>query len=337
MGDFVEGFSEDEDEGQWDAIVTMFFIDTAEDVLEYLRTINHTLRVGGVWVNLGPLLWHHDETSQKPAPQLSMEEIIGAALYTRWDWMWHLTLTLTLLIGAAQAMGLDVGPMEEVVCDFGSNSHSMLQTKYRCGLFTATKRYMEPWVPPNARFDVGDRVWCNINNQRWAAGTIKYTDHPDMMRRGQIVPYVVTLDAPLSKMISVSIDTSSYIISESCIPGECDANIKLGGREVAQKVLVEWLTSPVSLSFSLRFKLGENVSVLCPDGTWRDGKVHKEKHHETDWSKDLVMAYSVLLSDTSGSILVQRDDDMLIRSSSGGKRPLDGRPEAGPAAKKVAT
>ena len=92
VGDFVENYGCDEEEGQWDAVVTCFFIDTATDVLNYLRTIHHTLRAGGVWINLGPLLWHHDETGPNPAAQLSMEEIAIAS----------------------DALGLKVGPMEEV-------------------------------------------------------------------------------------------------------------------------------------------------------------------------------------------------------------------------------
>jgi len=109
LGDFVEGFSQPEDEGTWDAVVTCFFIDTANDVLEYLRTIHHVLPLGGVWVNLGPLLWHHDEASKRPCPQLSMEEIITAA----------------------EGLGMRVQEQTVVECDFGSNAPSMLQTRCR--------------------------------------------------------------------------------------------------------------------------------------------------------------------------------------------------------------
>lgn len=39
--------------GQWDAIVTCFFIDTAPNVFEYIETIYRLLRPGGYWINLG--------------------------------------------------------------------------------------------------------------------------------------------------------------------------------------------------------------------------------------------------------------------------------------------
>lgn len=38
--------------------MTCFFIDTAHNVLRYLEVIQHVLRLGGYWVNLGPLLYH---------------------------------------------------------------------------------------------------------------------------------------------------------------------------------------------------------------------------------------------------------------------------------------
>jgi carnosine N-methyltransferase len=54
-GDFLEIFDE---EGSFDAVATCFFIDTAHNVFQYIDAIVALLPVGGVWVNLGPLLWH---------------------------------------------------------------------------------------------------------------------------------------------------------------------------------------------------------------------------------------------------------------------------------------
>jgi carnosine N-methyltransferase len=39
--------------GRWGAVVTCFFIDTARNVLNYLRIIHGLLDEGGVWINLG--------------------------------------------------------------------------------------------------------------------------------------------------------------------------------------------------------------------------------------------------------------------------------------------
>ncbi len=65
-GDFEEIYGQPEntaDEvhaGQFDAILTCFFIDTAKNPLSYLRTLHRILAPGGVWINLGPLLWHFE-------------------------------------------------------------------------------------------------------------------------------------------------------------------------------------------------------------------------------------------------------------------------------------
>lgn len=189
MDDFVEAFQADEEAGKWDAIVTLFFIDSARDVLEYLRTIKHCLRPGGVWVNLGPLLWHFDETSDTPAPQLSMAEVISAA----------------------NALGLAISEEKEMPTHFGANANSMLQTTYNCGCFTATK------VEVTSRFAVGDRVLVNLGAEKWAHGRVKLVDQPEIDSPGaRLIPFVVELDPPDSKKVSIWVDSDKYITKEWC-------------------------------------------------------------------------------------------------------------------------
>uniref|UniRef100_A0A2P2ME85 carnosine N-methyltransferase n=1 Tax=Rhizophora mucronata TaxID=61149 RepID=A0A2P2ME85_RHIMU len=57
-GDFTEVYSDPSQIGVWDAVVTCFFIDTAHNIVEYIEIISRILKVGGVWINLGPLLYH---------------------------------------------------------------------------------------------------------------------------------------------------------------------------------------------------------------------------------------------------------------------------------------
>lgn len=57
-----------------DCVVTCFFLETAENVLAYLDRINRILKVGGLWVNFGPL-----ENSKEPCQkriELSAEELL---------------------------------------------------------------------------------------------------------------------------------------------------------------------------------------------------------------------------------------------------------------------
>jgi len=45
---------------KFDAILTCFFIDTASDVAELFQVMDSLLKVGGVWLNVGPLNWRKE-------------------------------------------------------------------------------------------------------------------------------------------------------------------------------------------------------------------------------------------------------------------------------------
>ena len=46
--------------------MTVFFIDTAHNIIDYIETINKILKPGGVWINLGNDL--HSEESRIDQP-----------------------------------------------------------------------------------------------------------------------------------------------------------------------------------------------------------------------------------------------------------------------------
>ncbi|CAN1256149.1 Carnosine N-methyltransferase [Linum perenne] len=75
-GDFVEVYSDPSQAGCWDAVVTCFFIDTAHNIVEYIETISKILKDGGVWINLGPLLYHFaDMYGQEDVSTLSYTKL----------------------------------------------------------------------------------------------------------------------------------------------------------------------------------------------------------------------------------------------------------------------
>lgn len=63
----------------WDSIVTCFFIDTARNIVEYLQQIHRLLKPGGTWINLGPSLWHFENTAGASSIELTMDEIKALA------------------------------------------------------------------------------------------------------------------------------------------------------------------------------------------------------------------------------------------------------------------
>lgn len=52
-GDFLDVFPRD---GEYDAVVTLFFIDISNNVIDFLSNIHRLLKPGGVWINLGRAL-----------------------------------------------------------------------------------------------------------------------------------------------------------------------------------------------------------------------------------------------------------------------------------------
>lgn len=68
-GDFTQLPSYN-DGHQYDGIVTLFFLDTAENVFNYLDAIYELTKPGGIWINFGPLKW-----GSAPQAELTMEEL----------------------------------------------------------------------------------------------------------------------------------------------------------------------------------------------------------------------------------------------------------------------
>ncbi|MCO5590178.1 hypothetical protein L7F22_044147 [Adiantum nelumboides] len=77
-GEFVEVYSKEQERGAWHSIATCFFIDTARNFALYLEVINHVLPIDGVWINIGPLLWHFEGAANgEISIELTLEEAIG--------------------------------------------------------------------------------------------------------------------------------------------------------------------------------------------------------------------------------------------------------------------
>ncbi|EKM56641.1 uncharacterized protein PHACADRAFT_194233 [Phanerochaete carnosa HHB-10118-sp] len=124
-GDFEEVYGPDDYEygepqaGLWDAILTCFFIDTAKNIVNYLRIIHRKLAPGGVWINMGPLLWHWENNSSGDTSiELNVEE----------------------LKELARKIGFEICDERTIDTTYTNNSQSMLGYIYHTAFFTATKK-----------------------------------------------------------------------------------------------------------------------------------------------------------------------------------------------------
>ncbi|XP_056146455.1 carnosine N-methyltransferase isoform X2 [Lampris incognitus] len=114
-GDFLEVYTEPE---SWDCVATCFFIDTAHNVLDYVETIWKILKPGGVWVNLGPLLYHFENMANELSVELSYEDIREAII----KYGFHIEVE-----------------RESVQTTYTENDRSMLKYVYDCVFFVARK------------------------------------------------------------------------------------------------------------------------------------------------------------------------------------------------------
>ncbi|KAH8858866.1 Carnosine N-methyltransferase [Schistosoma japonicum] len=100
----------------WDCIATVFFIDTAHNILNYLDTIWSILKPGGYWINFGPLLYHFSDIPGEDSLELSYSE----------------------LRLAIKRLGFEILREETgIQCGYTQNPSSMLSYNYNCvyGLF----------------------------------------------------------------------------------------------------------------------------------------------------------------------------------------------------------
>lgn len=149
-GDWMDIYKGD---GSWDCIVTCFFIDTAKNVLTYLEKISRLLRPGGIWVNLGPLLYHYgtDEMRKskiesnikhldQPASSSGGGGGGGAAEEPIGGGEQSVELSYEELKEALPHFGLK---MEEektgLYCQYCQDPHSFKHQSYRCVHFVCTK------------------------------------------------------------------------------------------------------------------------------------------------------------------------------------------------------
>mmetsp|Transcript_39056 Transcript_39056/g.103249 ORF Transcript_39056/g.103249 Transcript_39056/m.103249 type:complete len:447 (+) Transcript_39056:44-1384(+) len=58
-GDFVQAYRGGA-RGRFDGVVTCFFLDTCDDLVDYVEAIDAAVAPGGVWVNFGPLKYKHN-------------------------------------------------------------------------------------------------------------------------------------------------------------------------------------------------------------------------------------------------------------------------------------
>ena len=110
----------------YDYIVTLFFIDTSQNVFATLEKIYTLLCPGGTWINLGPLLWTSGGQSKL---ELSLEEVLEAAE------------EIGFIFDEAEDPSTSAGDVRarRIDCEYTADSSAMMQWIYRAEFWVARK------------------------------------------------------------------------------------------------------------------------------------------------------------------------------------------------------
>ena len=102
----------------FDSVVTCYFIDTANNIIEYIETIYNILKIGGLWINFGPLLYHYTDNINEVSIELSWNEV------------------KKIIIG----YGFEFTKEENIQTTYSADKDSMTHRIYKCIFFTAVKK-----------------------------------------------------------------------------------------------------------------------------------------------------------------------------------------------------
>ena len=102
----------------FDSVVTCFFIDTAYNIVEYIETIYNTLKTDGIWINIGPLLYHHTSNPNDISIELGWNEVKEVI----------------------KGYGFEFTKEEIIETTYSTDKDCLVKKVYRCIFFTAIKK-----------------------------------------------------------------------------------------------------------------------------------------------------------------------------------------------------
>lgn len=142
-GDFCVIYRQPACKDAFDAVASCFFIDTAPNVIHYIETIKHCLRPGGIWINLGPLLWHF-ESALIPAErekQNSRASNVNGTAFEGIGEAGSFELSNEEVINLISQLGFEIIEQKDAPpTGYIQDPASMLQNVYRPAFWVAKKR-----------------------------------------------------------------------------------------------------------------------------------------------------------------------------------------------------
>ncbi|KAL8996951.1 MAG: hypothetical protein Q9169_003657 [Polycauliona sp. 2 TL-2023] len=135
--DFTELYSDAKNKEAFEAVATVFFLDTAPSVIRYIQTVQHCLKPGGIWSNNGPLLWHWNSQNEQAARNGHDEQSMGHMNRG------NIELSVEEVLELIGSMGFELDDRGirdgESPSGYIQNPNSMLQNSYRTSHWVARK------------------------------------------------------------------------------------------------------------------------------------------------------------------------------------------------------
>lgn len=121
-GDFVQIYGDISQQDCWDCVCSCFFIDCANNIVEFLEIIYRILKPGGIFINYGPLLYHFCDAPNELSIEPSYED----------------------LRDIIQKVGFEFIKESTVKSKYSQNPSSMAQLEYNSVFFVVQKKEAEP-------------------------------------------------------------------------------------------------------------------------------------------------------------------------------------------------
>ncbi|KAK4162751.1 N2227-like protein-domain-containing protein [Cladorrhinum sp. PSN259] len=136
--DFLCEYNKPDNKDKYDAVATVFFLDTAPNLMRYLEAIMHCLKPGGILVNIGPLLWHFE--GQVPRHIHDDGDTESECNMTGITEPGSFELTDDEVMALVEAMGFEIESREAgIEAPYIHDAQSMLQSMYKASTWVARK------------------------------------------------------------------------------------------------------------------------------------------------------------------------------------------------------
>ncbi|KAL8725180.1 MAG: hypothetical protein Q9166_007510 [cf. Caloplaca sp. 2 TL-2023] len=133
--DFAELYSTTKNRKVFDAVATVYFLDTG-NVIKYIQTVYNCLKPGGIWINNGPLLWHGPSHGEERTGSLVHNH--ESASGTNWGPV-ELSVEEVLMLVSSMGFEIDDKGITHEGSEYIGNSKSLLQNLYRTSHWIARK------------------------------------------------------------------------------------------------------------------------------------------------------------------------------------------------------